>query len=136
MTYKVHKCEEYGIPQTRKRVIFCGIRKDANLPAIEFPEGEYGGRSGKQPVQTVREAIGHLPPIRAGESWTGDKVKPYGYDAADGYVICPHCLQYNLEQRKKCIHCGTSLENPIRGGVFVVPGMGVMANMTKPINRV
>ena len=36
VTYKVYSAEEYGVPQTRERIIFVGTRKD--LPAFEPPE--------------------------------------------------------------------------------------------------
>lgn len=35
VTYKVYHAEEYGVPQTRERIIFVGVRKD--LPAFEPP---------------------------------------------------------------------------------------------------
>ena len=36
VTYKVYHAEEYGVPQTRERIIFVGTRKD--LPRFEPPE--------------------------------------------------------------------------------------------------
>lgn len=135
MTFHVHNVADYGVPQSRRRVIFCATRKGADIPPLQLPDGEYGNTPGKKPYQTVREAIGHLPPIQAGESWSRDKVRPYGYDHAEGYVICPECLQYNREERPSCIHCGHLLDHPIRGGVVVVPGVGTLANTTRPIDN-
>lgn len=57
---KVLKASDYGVPQTRERVIVIGIRKDLNL-IPEFP---------KKTVEreiTVAEAISDLPKINAGE---------------------------------------------------------------------
>lgn len=57
---KVLKASDYGVPQTRERVIIIGIRKDLNLTP-EFPEKKY-----TQDI-TVEDAISDLPIINAGE---------------------------------------------------------------------
>jgi DNA (cytosine-5)-methyltransferase 1 len=52
----------YGLPQTRTRAII--LAEAGNVPPQPLrPQGQ---------VRTVREAIGHLPPIAAGETWTND----------------------------------------------------------------
>jgi DNA (cytosine-5)-methyltransferase 1 len=63
---------DYGVPQHRWRFIVLGARGDTALPP--FPEPTHGDpdsllvRAGlRLPWPTVREAIGHLPPLRAGE---------------------------------------------------------------------
>jgi DNA (cytosine-5)-methyltransferase 1 len=63
---------DYGVPQHRWRLIVLGARRDVALPP--FPEPTYGDpdsllvRAGlRLPWLTVREAIGHLPALRAGE---------------------------------------------------------------------
>jgi len=74
--YRVHGREvdaaDYGVPQHRRRLIVIGAREDMGLPP--FPEPTHGDprspevRSGRRlPWPTVRDAIGHLPPLRAGE---------------------------------------------------------------------
>lgn len=57
---KVLKASDYGVPQTRERVIVIGIRKDLNL-IPEFPE-----KTIEREI-TVAEAISDLPQIIAGE---------------------------------------------------------------------
>lgn len=57
---KVLKASDYGVPQTRERVIVIGIRKDLNL-IPEFPE-----KTVEREI-TVAEAISDLPKINAGE---------------------------------------------------------------------
>lgn len=57
---KVLKASDYGVPQSRERVIIIGIRKDLEL-VPEFPPKKY-----KKEV-TVEEAISDLPKINAGE---------------------------------------------------------------------
>lgn len=51
----------YGVPQLRKRMILFGKRNGY----MSYPPETHGGR--KSPLVTVQEAIGHLPPIAAGE---------------------------------------------------------------------
>ncbi len=57
---KVLKASDFGVPQTRERVIVIGIRKDLEL-IPEFPDKKY-----KTEV-SVEEAISDLPQIKAGE---------------------------------------------------------------------
>ena len=65
--YKILKAVDYGVPQTRERVIIIGYRKDLNIKPT-FPEPNT-----KTPV-TVAEAIMDLPPLKSGEDWND---KPY-----------------------------------------------------------
>lgn len=65
----------YGVPQNRERVILIGVRKDIDLEPEAVYEGivktHYGSmeeaREGLEKYVTVREAIGDLPPLQAGE---------------------------------------------------------------------
>jgi DNA (cytosine-5)-methyltransferase 1 len=57
---KVLKASDYGVPQSRERVIIIGIRKDLEL-VPEFPSKKY------EKEVTVEEAISDLPKINAGE---------------------------------------------------------------------
>ncbi len=58
--YKVLRASDYGVPQTRERVILIGFRKDLGL-FPEFPEKI------KSKEVTVWEAISDLPQIGAGK---------------------------------------------------------------------
>lgn len=57
---KVLKASDYGVPQSRERVIIIGIRKDLEL-VPEFPSKKF------EKEVTVEEAISDLPKINAGE---------------------------------------------------------------------
>lgn len=124
MEYAVHNAADYGVPQNRKRVIFVGTRQ--GVEKWKFPKGVYGDGPGQIPYMSVLEAIGELPPIKAGQWWGVDTYHPYGYNKVDGYVICPRCLKYNKEERPHCIHCGMPLDHPITGGVVRLPGLGTL----------
>lgn len=57
---------EFGVPQRRKRSILLGIRKD-RLPDPSTRELNVPESDPKARLVSVKEAIGHLPPIGAGE---------------------------------------------------------------------
>ena len=143
MDYNVHNAADYGVPQNRKRVIFIGRRK--GISKIRIEGGRYGEGLGKIPFQNVFEAIGDLPPLHAGETWTMDEkiiskgtkaaCFPYGMNKKEGYVICPKCLKYNKEERLHCIHCGYFLEDCIKGGVIRLPGLGTLINTKKEVDN-
>lgn len=68
---------DYGVPQIRKRFVLHAVRKDiyAELQADGFefglpkPTHSCKEEEGLFPWKTVREAIGDLPPIKAGEAY-------------------------------------------------------------------
>ncbi|RZJ98763.1 MAG: DNA cytosine methyltransferase, partial [Flavobacterium sp.] len=62
--WKIIDCTEYGIPQTRKRLVLIASR----IGAISLWEPK------RTKIKTVREAISHLPPIEAGESDASDNM--------------------------------------------------------------
>lgn len=62
--YRVVACSDYGVPQTRKRLV---------LLASKFGTIELVSKS-RKPLRTVRQAIGRLPPLRAGEISPKDRV--------------------------------------------------------------
>ncbi len=62
--YRV-RCADYGVPQTRKRLV---------LFASKFGEVEIVEPTHLQNPKTVRKAIGHLPPISAGEASANDRI--------------------------------------------------------------
>lgn len=74
----------YGVPQIRKRVILIGVRKDIDLDTEDVynsiikthydPEMTEEERDGLKKYVTVRDAIGELPSIEAGE---GERAIPF-----------------------------------------------------------
>lgn len=71
---------DYGVPQIRKRFVLHAVRKDINDELVESgfnfelpkPTHEQDGKGGLLPWKTVREAIGDLPAIKAGETYPND----------------------------------------------------------------
>lgn len=71
---------DYGVPQIRKRYVLHAVRNDIHkeLTEIEFefglPKATHSGKEddGLLPWRTVREAIGDLPAIAAGETYPDD----------------------------------------------------------------
>ena len=71
----------YGVPQLRKRFVLHAVRKDIHQELIQcgfkfaLPQATHAKipKEGLLPWRTVREAIGDLPPIKAGECYSGEK---------------------------------------------------------------
>lgn len=64
VTQYVIYCPEYGIPQKRTRLVLLASRRgEIKLVGEKRDSSQY---------VTVKETIGHLPPIEAGEAWEGD----------------------------------------------------------------
>lgn len=59
--FDVVRCEDYGVPQRRRRLILMASR----LGPIALPAPTHGGKTGRAP-STVWDWIGDLPPIQAG----------------------------------------------------------------------
>ena len=59
----IYNSAEFGVPQERFRSIIVGMKKNFMLPKGHYTPSEY---------KTVREAIGNLPPLEAGESCPND----------------------------------------------------------------
>ena len=77
--YKVLNAAEYGVPQTRTRVIFIGIRKDLPfIPEELYPKGLLFGEN----QITIDEAIMDLPQILSGQ---GEEIQSYVNDASTDY---------------------------------------------------
>jgi len=64
VSYTIVDAKDYGVPQNRKRLILLASK----LGAIELVKKTHLGND----VKTVRQAIGHLPKIEAGESYKKD----------------------------------------------------------------
>ncbi len=63
---------DYGVPQHRRRLVVVGGREDVGAPPFPepthaAPESLFVASGARQPWRTVRDAIGHLPPLRLGE---------------------------------------------------------------------
>ena len=61
--YRPITLAKYGIPQRRRRLVLVGSRHGT----IRLPEETHGPGAPNERYATVRDLIGHLPPIRAGE---------------------------------------------------------------------
>lgn len=72
---KVLKASDYGVPQSRERVIVIGIRKDLDI-LPEFPSKKYDREI------TVDEAISDLPTLEAGE---GKEISEYILEPQNDY---------------------------------------------------
>ncbi len=116
--YQVHNAADFGVPQNRKRVLFFAVRRGRKSIGVNFLFEEK-----VREYVTVREAIGHMPPIQAGETYMG---QPYGYDSVPGHVICPRCLKYNKEKRTECHSCKTDLAKAFKGGVYHYGGLTLL----------
>lgn len=104
MSYEVHNAADYGVPQNRKRVLFFAVRKESKSNRTIILD--------KVELHThVLEAIGHLPPIKAGETWKGGV---WNYKIKDGYVICINCLKYNQKIRTHCHNCNNELVGDVQ----------------------
>lgn len=60
--YKVLNSADYGVPQTRERVIIVGVRSDVNFDySYPVPTHSKDGEDGRRKWVSVGEAISHLP---------------------------------------------------------------------------
>lgn len=59
LDYKVIQCSEIGVPQTRNRLVLVASRIGSAAPSLDWPQEE---------AVSVRDAIGGLPSLRAGET--------------------------------------------------------------------
>lgn len=82
--YRVHAqiedCVELGLPQKRRRQLFIGTRLD--LPDYFRPKIEPAPRATKHP--SLWEAIGDLPPVKAGE---GEETTDYNMERRAAHVV-------------------------------------------------
>lgn len=63
--WKIVKCEEYGVPQFRRRLVLLASR----LGELKVPEGKYRTEA---KWKTVRDTIGKLPKLKSGEEHSRD----------------------------------------------------------------
>jgi DNA (cytosine-5)-methyltransferase 1 len=72
-TWALIDAVDFGVPQSRKRLFFVGVRKDLGIRFV-FPESANDKGKRLYPAVTVRDAIGDLPIIRNGSrEW----IRPY-----------------------------------------------------------
>lgn len=91
----------FGVPQIRKRAFVVAIRKDLGIQDFGFPKGDFdplevGCEShnlskSEHRFVSVREALGDLPALKAGQSIDG------------GPYPTPPNSAYQVERRKKCL---------------------------------
>lgn len=86
--YKVVYCPDYGVPQSRKRLVLLAslLGEITLMPATHTPDT----------YVTVRDAIGYLPPIRAGET-----------DPSDNLHSATSLSEKNLKRIRQSIPGGT-----------------------------
>lgn len=64
VTYGVLHCQEYGVPQHRKRLVLLA----SAFGSIDLPKPTHGCAPGLLPYRDVREAIGRFPLVAAGQA--------------------------------------------------------------------
>lgn len=77
VTYDILNAADFGVPQLRKRFVLHAVRKDIYDEllncgvqfALPLTTHDKNGENGLQPWVTVRDAIGDLPAIKAGECY-------------------------------------------------------------------
>ncbi len=78
ITYGVANASEYGVPQTRRRVVFLGSKKSK----LNFPKPTHSADQALKPLVTIRDAISDLSFLASGE---GEAVAAYMYEPASEY---------------------------------------------------
>lgn len=89
---------DYGVPQIRKRYVLHAVRLDIHNELVECgftltlpkPTHDRSARNGLLPWKTVKQAIGDLPPIKAGETYSGN-LKIYNHK-------CKRLSEINLKR--------------------------------------
>jgi DNA (cytosine-5)-methyltransferase 1 len=82
---------DYGVPQIRKRFVLHAVRNDIHKELTEsgfnfrLPEPTHSNKEGDGllPWRTVREAIGDLPAIRAGETYKDPEGRIHNHKCAN-----------------------------------------------------
>ena len=144
-TYKILNAAEFGVPQTRTRVIFIGIRNDIKFVKEElYPIGYLFDKN----QISIKDAIMDLPIIEAGE---GEEVQNYTQEASTNYekwarinsdkvynhIAMKHTTR--LIERFKTIEQGKSLKDvPYehmqrqRGNANIISGKTFSQNNMRP----
>jgi len=98
-------CADYGVPQTRKRVIVVAVRDDIERRDEWFPQPTH--RPGE--YRTVRDAIGELAAIEPGASITSQQ--------NEAHQKAGRRPMHTVEEPARTIRCGTPPEVETDGGV-------------------
>jgi DNA (cytosine-5)-methyltransferase 1 len=117
------RAENYGVPQTRHRVILVGIREDYNEGVLRPLE--------KQTAPTVRQTIGDLTPLTSGLSqqrslspsdglhqirnhpaWSGFISNPAHAEVAQRMVRELQRIRIKEKRGGLCVSCATKPEDP------------------------
>lgn len=126
---EVIACEDYGVPQRRKRLIALFTRDPAAKAYFEANGGTFFTASMKEPKCTLRDAIEHLPSLdaRPGRNAAPD-FNPYHYVPVMSdlkYLWVRHTRQGDTAFNNQCInpacrHKGTPGHRDVRiGGKWV-----------------
>lgn len=107
----VIRCEEYGIPQTRHRVILLGIRED--LPS-------YPGTLDKKESRTARDVLHDLPALRSGLSKDKDSAENWHKALLDvAEVVRREFIELGLDTSIISESLDKAREHKSRGSRFV-----------------
>jgi DNA (cytosine-5)-methyltransferase 1 len=103
-------CADFNIPQTRKRIILIGLRKDISYKNPDTKNvfkliKEYAIKNKEKGHLTVEEAIGDLPVLKPGEGsdgwhsyYSGSAVKPYQKKMRkDSYGVLNHKARNHMK---------------------------------------
>ena len=63
VTYRIVQCASIGVPQTRKRLVLVASKLGSTAPSLDWLQED---------IVTVRDSIGALPPLHAGEGSKDD----------------------------------------------------------------
>ncbi len=111
----VIRCENFGIPQARHRIILMGIREDLDRTPIPLRK--------KDSFVTVKEALRGLPKIRSGLSKSEDSSKLWKnlLKSASGQFWVSQIKRKHPEVYKNVIKVLDQLSSPLknRGGEFI-----------------
>ncbi len=91
VSYSILNAADYGVPQLRKRFVLHAVRKDIYDELLNYgeqfnlPQATHNknGENGLQPWVTVRNAIGDLPAINAGDCYIDPMGRIKNHKCAD-----------------------------------------------------
>lgn len=86
--WKIVRCEEYGVPQLRRRLVLLASK----LGELKVPEGKLGTPTR---WKTVRSTIGGLPPLESGDESPTDRLH-----------VAPKLSEMNLKRIRATSHDG------------------------------
>ncbi|MFC0271847.1 DNA cytosine methyltransferase [Metabacillus herbersteinensis] len=128
VSYKILTAADYGVPQTRKRVFFVGLRKDLfpfPFDYFEFPQPTHGP-DGTRPYITSKEAIDDLPLYNDNEQV--EDSMPYSITPSNEY-------QKLMREKSNAIfnHIPTIHKEQTRNIIAMVPDGGNYKDLPKEL---